>query len=237
MSRRWFATWAAAGAGVVLAVLLTAVGDPVSLMTPGPDLAAPRTPPVQPPPTTAPPGSSQALPTGSGEPLGPLTAFVGLLIQIAVVLVILLVLGVVIALLRSAWHHRPRLVSRPAGEVVAPDVPEELLSLRQGQLGLLSGGEPRNAIVATWLSLETVVGAIGLPREPAETSTEYTTRVLRTWDIDPRSLADLAALYREARFSQHALGEEHRRRAMRDLTTIHDDLAQVATETRGAPTT
>ncbi|WP_347351270.1 DUF4129 domain-containing protein [Intrasporangium sp.] len=236
MSRRWVVAWVAAGSFVVLALLLTSVGDPVSLLTPRRDTSVPRTPPVPTLPTTS-ARPSRPVPTGTGEAFGPMAAFIGLLVQVVAVLVILLVLGVVVALVRSAWLRRPRLVSRPAADLAMPGVPEELLSSAAERLRLLTEGEPRNAIVAAWLSLETAVAAVGLPREPAETSTEYTTRVLRTWDIDPRSLADLAALYREARFSRHALGESQRRRAMRDLTTLHDDLAVVAAGANGAPTT
>jgi hypothetical protein len=235
MSRRWVAVWVLASAAVVLALLLTAVGDPVELMRPRPDLSASRTPPVPPLPTTT-IAPSQSLPTGTGEPLGAPSAFVALLVQTFAVLAIVVVLAVLISLLRSVWR-RPQFVTRAAADFVAPGVPEELLDSTGEQLRLLADGEPRNGIVAAWLSLETAAAATGLPRDPAETSTEYTTRVLHTWDIDPRSLGDLAMLYREARFSRHALTEEHRRRAMRDLTTLHDDLRRVATEARGAATT
>lgn len=235
MSRRWVAVWVLAGAAVVLALLLTAVGEPVPLMTPRNETASPATPAVPPVATVTAP-APRAFATGTGEPFGPLSPFVGLIIQVVAVLVIVLVLGVIVALLRSVWR-RPHLVSRPTVDFVAPGVPEELLAAAPEQFALLTGGEPRNAIVAAWLSLETVTAATGLPREPAETSTEYTTRVLRTWDIDPRSIADLAELYREARFSRHTLTEEHRRRAMRDLTTLHEDLRRVATGAEGASTT
>ncbi|MEO7754594.1 MAG: hypothetical protein ABIS35_14400, partial [Terracoccus sp.] len=48
------------------------------------------------------------------------------------------------------------------------------------------------------------------------------------WAVDRARLADLGALYREARFSTHPLGEDHRRRAIHDLEVLHHDLAQVA---------
>lgn len=235
MSRRWVAAWVAAAVAVVGALLLTAVGDPVQLMRPRPDVSVSRTTPVPPLPSTtvAPP---RVFATGTGEPIGPLSPFVALMVQIVAVLAIVVVLGVIVALIRSVWR-RPQFISRPAADFVAPELPEELLDSSGARLALLATGEPRNAIVAAWLSLETATAATGLAREPAETSTEYTARVLHTWDIDPRSLADLGALYREARFSRHPLTEEHRRRAMRDLTTLHEDLRRVATDARGATTT
>ncbi len=234
MSRRWVAAWVAGGA-VVLALLVTASGDPVSLMTPRPEEPGLGTPPTA-SLTTPPVPAMPAAPAGTGEPVGPLSPFVALIVQIVAVLVILLVLGVIVSLIASVWR-RPRLVAPPDAEFVAPDVPEELLTTAAERLALLAEGEPRNAIVAAWLSLETAAAAAGLPRDPAETSTEYTTRVLHTWDIDPRSIADLAALYREARFSRHPLDEEHRRRAVRDLTTVQDDLRRAAADARGAAST
>ena len=48
----------------------------------------------------------------------------------------------------------------------------------------------------------------GLPRHPAETSAEYTIRVLHTWDIAPAALGGLAELYREARYSRHPVTED-----------------------------
>jgi hypothetical protein len=82
--------------------------------------------------------------------------------------------------------------------------------------------------VAAWLNLETSAAATGLPRDLAETSTEYTERVLATWDVHRTRIDDLAALYREARFSRHPLGEDHRRRAIADLHVLHADLDRVA---------
>lgn len=237
MSRRWVAGWVAAGAVVVLAVLFTAVGDPVSLMTPRPPAPAPAPPVVPLPPRTS-SVTPQPFATATGEPLGPLSPFVALLVQIVAVLVILVVLGVIIALIHSVWR-RPQFVTRQAADFVPPDVTEVLLSSAEERLALLAEGEPRNAIVAAWLSLESAAAAGGLPREPAETSTEYTTRVLRTWDIDPRPLADLAGLYREARFSRHPLDEGHRQRAVHDLTSVQDELRRAATgaasSTSGGP--
>ena len=86
-------------------------------------------------------------------------------------------------------------------------MPSELLEAARERLQDLESGEPRNAIVAAWLGLETSAAATGLPRLPAETSTDYTERVIGVWPVDSERLGDLAALYREARFSVHELGE------------------------------
>lgn len=230
MPRRSLIGWAAAAAILLGALLVASLGPPVELMSPAPNTTASPAVAVPPVVTSAP---ASGTPTTTGTPLNAGTPPVALEIafQVLVVLVIAAVLAVVIALLGAAWR-RPRLVTHTAADFVVPDVPDQLLDTAADRISLLEEGEPRNAIVAAWLGLETSSAATGLPRDPAETSTEYTTRVLHTWDVDPRSLADLAALYREARFSRHPLGEEHRRRAIRDLTSLHDDLRRVAARPR-----
>ncbi len=62
-----------------------------------------------------------------------------------------------------------------------------------------------------------------VPR-PSETSAELTVRVLHHLDVDPRPVARLAALYREARFSEHELGEDARADARTALEQLRRDL-------------
>lgn len=146
-------------------------------------------------------------------------------------------LGVV--LLRWAWivvrfwatvlrRRRERIVA-PAGEfAVLPgadvdDTPHLDLDL-EAQLGVLAVGDARNAIVACWLQLEHDVAAAGLSRSPAETSMEFTERVLARAVVDTAAVVDLAEAYREARFSQHELGDADRDRAVDALRRIHASL-------------
>ena len=68
------------------------------------------------------------------------------------------------------------------------------------------------------------MAAAGLPRSRHETSAEFVVRVLHRLDLDPRAIGELAALYREARFSDHQLGEEARERARAALERLHADL-------------
>jgi hypothetical protein len=131
-------------------------------------------------------------------------------------------------LLRSLWRNRWRRPEKPAdvdfdptpdtvvSEAIARDVAEQLAAVELGG--------PRDGIVACWLRLEEVVADSGVPLRPAETSTELATRVLHTLDVDPRSVARLAELYREARFSEHLMGEDSRAQARTALRTLHEDL-------------
>ncbi len=87
----------------------------------------------------------------------------------------------------------------------------------------------------SWVDLEESAAASRLARRPAETPLEYVARVLATWDVDIAALAELANLYREARFSSHPMGSRERERALRALDQVHQDLdaaAQTAEQPR-----
>jgi cbb3-type cytochrome oxidase subunit 3 len=109
-------------------------------------------------------------------------------------------------------------------EVAHERLPEELSRSAGVGLSSLAEGDPRNAIVRCWLALEDTVTSAGLARDPALTSEEFTAVVIGRYAVGPGSIAELAALYREARFSTHDLGESHRRRAVHALNDLRDDL-------------
>jgi hypothetical protein len=48
--------------------------------------------------------------------------------------------------------------------------------------------------------------------------------VLARYTVDPEAITELAALYREARFSDHLLDESHRRTALDALDRLHHTL-------------
>jgi hypothetical protein len=108
--------------------------------------------------------------------------------------------------------------------IAALDVPPAILEAAERQLAALREGSPRNAIVACWMELERTCSQSGLPRSAAETSTEFTARVLSHYAIDAQAVSGLAGLYREARFSEHPLSEAHRDRAIAALQSVLADL-------------
>jgi hypothetical protein len=127
------------------------------------------------------------------------------------------------------WRHRWRPEARP--RQLDFDVLPELDTLPAAisddaavQLADLEQGSPGDGIVRCWLRLEEVIAVAGLPRDPAETSTEFTVRVLHHLDLDPRAIGRLAALYREARFSGHLMGEASRAAARSSLRQLHREL-------------
>ncbi len=209
---------AAIGAGLVLLLWATAAGDRPLLQPPtGPLFEPPDAGPrPQPSSTTTArvPGSDQDVLVVDRD-----------LVPALVVIALLLV----VALLVRWWsRRRERTDPRDTPELV----PQVLIADDEaaGQVAVLAGGRPRNAIVACWLRLETAVAAAGVPLRPSETSTELTVRVLSARMVDRRALTELGALYREARFSRHEPGEEDRARAMVALRTVHRDLRR-----RGRP--
>ena len=129
----------------------------------------------------------------------------------------------------QAWHHRPRVRLRRrrvggADVLVLPDVAAAIVDEAEAQRTALLGGSPRNAIVRCWLRLEEAVADAGVPPDPAETSAELTERVLTQRTVDPGAIRELAALYREARFSEHPIDETKRAGALRALDRLHAEL-------------
>ena len=141
-----------------------------------------------------------------------------------------LLLAVVVVLAIRA-NRRRRRAAPPESAREAPD--RALLTDRRAarQARMLRKGSPREAIIATWLDLERLVAAAGVPRRPSETSSELVVRVLDDREVPAAALTDLAALFREARFSTHELTEALRERAAGDLDAVH---AALGARGRGA---
>ena len=148
----------------------------------------------------------------------------GLLVWLAVVVV-----STWAKLLRGIeWRRR-----NAAGRFVPlPEVPDPIGTIDAvAARAALADGPARNAIVACWLQLERDAAAAGLPRHPAETSAEYTARVVGTSSVDRAPIDELGALYREARFSRHELDDGHRARAIDALARVVQALPAVVEST------
>ncbi|HJQ05064.1 MAG TPA: DUF4129 domain-containing protein [Nocardioides sp.] len=113
-------------------------------------------------------------------------------------------------LVRRRERHpiRPSPAAPAGGE--ADLEPEELdAALEQDLTELDEGGSVRNAVVAAWVRLEEHAARAGVVRHPEDTPAEFVARALAA-ELDPDALAELADLYREARFSRHPIGEAQR---------------------------
>ncbi|MDQ4055270.1 MAG: DUF4129 domain-containing protein [Actinomycetota bacterium] len=142
------------------------------------------------------------------------------------------------------WMGRLRLERRTRPERAADldfevldateHVVEAIVSDAGEQRAALLEGAPRNAIVACWHRFEIQASSAGLAREPWETSSEFTLRLFDLVSAEPRAVGELAALYREARFSDHELGEEARVRAVAALDSLHRQLSRRVRRTGAA---
>ncbi len=148
-------------------------------------------------------------------------------------LALLVVVGYLVVLLlrwfrSEATEERRRRKRRRVEFEVLPATPEqaaeEMVRDADRQLELLREGSPRNGIVACWHRFEVQVEAVGIGREPWETSAEFTLRVLDLVSADEHAVAELSVLYREARFSDHDLSEAARTSAVDALERIHRGL-------------
>jgi hypothetical protein len=103
-------------------------------------------------------------------------------------------------------------------------VVEEVVRDAEPQREALLGGTPRNGIVECWHRFEQQGDRAGLPRRPWETSSEFAMRMLDLVLPGSPDVARFAALYREARFSEHSLDERARAEALAVLDAIHAGL-------------
>lgn len=213
-----------AALGFALLAWVSASGSVSALSTPTADL--PRGQPTPAPtPTASPTTTATTAPARAAHDLGSFWEGFAVVFTAVVVIAALVVLWSLWQMWRDRDRVRRSVPAVPAFEPV-PDVQEALTAAASAQLAGLAHGSPRNAIVACWVALEETASTAGLPRSPAETSAEFTARVIEAHAVDPRAIATLSALFREARFSAHDLGEDARVRAAAALTTLHEDLSR-----------
>ena len=216
MDRRLVA--GAASVGTMVLLVLAATSGPVRLwITPplgvGPSSIGGTTPlDTVAPPSSVPPDPS---PHQWGETL----------LQLLGVLLIVLLVTTAAWIVRTGKWPTPRRRGVRRGRfrqfTALPEMPEPELAVDvDAARDALTEGSPRNAIVACWMQLERDVAAAGLPREAAETSAEYVERVVVASSVEPGPIRELAALYREARFSRHDLRAHHRTRALAALNRV-----------------
>ncbi|HSO65454.1 MAG TPA: DUF4129 domain-containing protein [Ornithinibacter sp.] len=142
-------------------------------------------------------------------------------------------LGLVL-LVRAWWRGRDR---RTPAAADAPGLDLEALAVAvtadaSDRLSALSAGTPAEGIVAAWSHLEATLREAGVPLPPSRTSSEVSLDVLRRYPVDPATLATLAGLYREARWSHHPLTEADRARAATAYRALDADQRA---EASGAP--
>lgn len=164
-------------------------------------------------PATAPPqpDDASAPATTEPQPLGARAVqHVDTTWLLVVAAVALIALGVLVVL--YVLRHRRRLV-RPERIDVAglavdvttdPSAEVGLQHIRRGlsrALAVLSEHrDPSDAVTAAWLGLQESAEDAGFRRGPAETPTEFTTRILQQHDVDETALGTLRRCYLAVRF-------------------------------------
>jgi hypothetical protein len=211
---------------MVLLVLAASSGPVRIWITPPGDVGSPSVDGTGPLNTVA---LERSVPSdrGGGPPWGALVS------QILGALLIVFVVTMVVWFVRSGpWPRTGRrsLRERRRRQITAlPEVNECELEVDVDAARVaLAGGSARNAIVACWMQLERDAAAAGLPRAAAETSAEYVERVVAASSVDPAPIRELAALYREARFSRHQLLDDHRSRALAAMNRVEAALRRGA---------
>ena len=110
-------------------------------------------------------------------------------------------------------------------ELAAPTGRDELVDAVDEGLAELREGPVGDTIIACWVRLENGVAEAGVGRDPWETPSELTARVLDRLAVPSAATLRLLALYRTARYSDHPLGEAERLEALQALGEIRDALA------------
>ena len=84
---------------------------------------------------------------------------------------------------------------------------------------LTSERDPGNAVIRAWLSLQDAAAAAGIDRHPAETTSEFTARILRRSRDSADPIHVLLSLYQRVRFGGH-VPDEVQIAAVRDSVTV-----------------
>ena len=133
---------------------------------------------------------------------------------------VLVVAFAFLALIRAI--RKPRL---PGGVTVAPFTPldeaEELAeAVEAGSQALEEEGDAREAVIACYAAMEQAVQGFGFARPLADTPEDMLRRATEKNLVPPGPAARLTELFREARFSRHAITETLRDEARTALAEI-----------------
>jgi hypothetical protein len=87
--------------------------------------------------------------------------------------------------------------------------------------------DPADAVVRAWLGLQETAEESGIVRLPAETPTEFTTRIMKSAFADHRAIHTLLKLYLRTRFGDHPVTAD-------DVSAVRDALQQLVANAQAA---
>ena len=173
----------------------------------------PATPPGSTPVTAAPRGDASTH-AAAGHPTS--ATLTWLVVGSAAALLLIAPAAVVIRRRRA----------RRARQALVPDAAARVGSdLRRSLADLESERDPRLAVERAYARMEESLGAIELSRASDETPTEFTARVLRVLGASAAAASDLTGLFEIARFSDHPMDEDDRRRAIASVRRVEAEVA------------
>lgn len=224
----------ALGLLVLIMVLATMSGPKITRVPlPTPTFqAGSATPPPRVAPTLAPrpTGRPQSNDSGGSSVLG-------------TILTVLLGLAVLALVLLVAWYLYRRLSRirlrlhgvdlETARATTGDEEAEQLRQEREVRSAVQAGideldddaTDPRRAVIACWLRLESAAAEAGTGREPGDTPAELVQRMLSARRASGPLLRHLAELYRRARYGPAEIDESMRGDALRILTRLRAELA------------
>lgn len=174
-------------------------------------------------PRLAPPSTEDQ---GSDPPLPALGPDWPTLLVVGVVLVVVAVVARLRAVRGDKPTHDEDVVD--SEDNVVSDVAELSSAVAAGQAELSGQGDARAAILAAYAAMtariESGLATGGRSASAADTPTELLARAAAAGLVDGKAAGTLTALFREARFSRHPMGEAARRDAERALAAVRDEL-------------
>jgi len=146
------------------------------------------------------------------------------LVQLAGVVALLALLWLIVTFM-PRWRQRrggqrPTAESQSALPDLTAEVGADLVQTFSRALTRVELGDANRAIVACWIRLEQIAEQTGFARQPWETSTDLVNRWLAGVPLPDAALNRLAGLYREARYSGHAMDRESIEQARATLTEL-----------------
>lgn len=185
------------------------------------------------------------LDNGLGEAAGGMGVLAGPLRAIAVGGLLILVVLLARQLVRQLRPRRGKRAGLPnlsgaggrvrhgAGDAVYEDALAEAARLGAKEIAAAtrrqsSPWDVSDAVVASWVRLESVAAGAGARRLAPQTAGEFASDLLRRRLVSAEPTQDLLALYCRARFSQEQLSAVDGHRAESALSSLHRELVGVA---------